>query len=104
MALRLSRHCEPPGGRGAPPDDRLREAIHSTRRGYATPALGSLPPCGGEVEREVTTRTARSLKDVAGSAAFADRLRRHDPDQRCRSIATKNDAWHLTKDGTPPSK
>jgi hypothetical protein len=24
-----SRHCEPPGRREAPPDDRLREAIHS---------------------------------------------------------------------------
>ena len=26
------RHCEPPGRRKAPPDDRLREAIHGTAR------------------------------------------------------------------------
>src|SRR5437764_10933020 len=25
----IFRHCEPPGRRKAPPDDRLREAIHS---------------------------------------------------------------------------
>jgi hypothetical protein len=26
--LALNRHCEPTGRRNAPPDDRLREAIH----------------------------------------------------------------------------
>jgi hypothetical protein len=28
LCLDLSRHCEPTGRRKAPPDDRLREAIH----------------------------------------------------------------------------
>src|SRR5271169_5912228 len=29
----VSRHCEPTGRREAPPDDRLREAIHSSAGG-----------------------------------------------------------------------
>ena len=31
-AERFPRHCEPPGRRKAPPDDRLREAIHRSAR------------------------------------------------------------------------
>jgi hypothetical protein len=51
------RHCEPTGRREAPPDDRLREAIHSdTKTGLLPPSLKS---CGGQV-------VARASRNVGG--------------------------------------
>jgi hypothetical protein len=46
------RHCEPPGRREAPPDDRLREAIHS----FVMPQRGLLRFARNDVDRPQRTR------------------------------------------------
>jgi hypothetical protein len=44
MELRcISRHCEPPGRREAPPDDRLSEAIQKCFKGNSLDCFVALP-------------------------------------------------------------
>jgi len=67
------RHCEPTGRRKAPPDDRLREAIHSAaNEEWIASSLALLAMTATIFDHPATSRTASHFKQPAVQTRLRD--------------------------------
>jgi hypothetical protein len=77
IALVLRRHCEPTGRREAPPDDRLREAIHASACGAMDCFVASAQNCSAILSRAPRNDGCRKFRRV-GKAKRAHHHKRGD--------------------------